>query len=97
MKICTIRPDYFRREHLESVYGFINFEEETELQLQKYESPEHYSFFWRKAYPGHLKSYIKAKLTTFSREKLGYMIDARARERERESVLEMLKERQSLQ
>lgn len=77
MKICSIEPKYMTREIAERLYGYINFEPDTEEALLEYEGIEHYSYdFWR-SLPGAVKRFVENEILRFAREKLGYGIDAK--------------------
>lgn len=77
MKICTIEPKYMTREIAERIYGYINFEPDTEESLLEYEGIEHYSYdFWR-SLPGAVKRFVENEILRFAQAKLGYGIDAR--------------------
>jgi len=77
MKICAIEPRYMSREIAEKVYGYINFEPDTEELLLEDEGIEHYSFDFRRSSPGSVKRYIEDEILKFAREKLGYGVDDR--------------------
>src|SRR4030042_4675309 len=82
MKVTTISPSYLPRDLTVSIYGYITLDIESEKILQEYESPEHYSFNYKRAFPRIIREYVESQLNTFSREKLGYGKDPRAVKRE---------------
>jgi len=75
MKICSIPPKYLSEEINERIYGFINFEADTEEMLLDDEVPEHYWYAFRKSLPGSIKRYIEEEIFNFAREKLGLGMD----------------------
>jgi len=77
MKICKIEPRYMGREIAERLYGYINFDRDTEEALLEDEGIEHYSYDFRRAQPGAVKRFVEDEIMRFAQEKLGYGIDAR--------------------
>jgi hypothetical protein len=77
MKICTIEPKYMGREIAERIYGYINFEPDTEEALLEYEGIEHYSYDFRSSLPGTVKRFVEDEILRFAQEKLDYGVDAR--------------------
>jgi hypothetical protein len=77
MKISSIEPKYMGREIAERIYGYINFEPDTEEALLEYEGIEHYSYdFWR-SLPDAVKRFVENEILRFAQEKLGYGINAK--------------------
>jgi len=77
MKICKIEPRYMGREIAERLYGYINFDRDTEEALLEDEGIEHYSYDFRRVQPGTVKRFVEDEIMRFAQEKLGYGIDAR--------------------
>lgn len=77
MKICAIEPRYMGREIAERLYGYINFDPDTEELLLEDEGIEHYSYDFRRALPGAIKRLVEDEIMRFAQEKLGYGVDAR--------------------
>lgn len=77
MKIWTYIPEFLSPELKESIYGYITLEEESEKKLLEYESPEHYSFNFKRAFPKAIKSFVESEINAFAREKLGWKSDYR--------------------
>ena len=77
MKICTIEPRYMPKEIAERLYGYINFDADTEEALLEDEGIEHYSYDFRRSLPGAIKRFVEDEMMKFGREKLGYGVDAR--------------------
>ena len=77
MKICTIEPKYMGKEIAERLYGYINFESDTEEKLLEDEGIEHYSYDFRRIFPGAIKRFIEDEIMKFAKEKLGYITDSR--------------------
>ena len=88
MKICTIEPRYMGKEIAERIYGYINFEADTEELLLEDEGIEHYSYDFRRSLPGAIKRFVEDEMITFAREKLGYGVDAREVRREQQRSAE---------
>lgn len=84
MKICVIEPRYMGREIAEGLYGYINFDSDTEEVLLEDEGIEHYSYDFRRSLPGAIKRFVEDEMMNFAREKLGYGIDAREVRREQQ-------------
>jgi hypothetical protein len=84
MKICTIEPRYMPREIAERLYGYINFDADTEEELLQDEGIEHYSYDFRRALPGAIKRFVEDEIMKFAREKLGYRVDAREVQRQQQ-------------
>lgn len=84
MKICAIEPRYLGREFAERLYGYINFDADTEERLLEDEGIEHYSYDFRRAFPGAIKRFIEDEMMIFGREKLGYGVDTREIRREQQ-------------
>ncbi len=77
MKICAIEPRYMGREIAERLYGYINFDPDTEEVLLEDEGIEHYSYDFRRSPPGAIKRLVEDEMMRFAQEKLGYGVDAR--------------------
>lgn len=77
MKICVIEPKYMGREIAERLYGYINFDPDTEEVLLEDEGIEHYSYDFRRSVPGAIKRLVEDEMMRFAQEKLGYGVDAR--------------------
>ena len=77
MKICSIEPKYMGKEIAERLYGYINFEADTEEKLLEDEGIEHYYYDFRRAFPGAIKRFVEDEMMRFAQEKLGYGIDSR--------------------
>jgi hypothetical protein len=77
MKIDTIEPRYMGRDISERLYGYINFDSDTEESLLDDEGIEHYSYDYRRALPGAIKRLIEDEMLRFAQEKLGYGVDVR--------------------
>lgn len=84
MKICTIEPRYLGREVAERLYGYINFDADTEDVLLEDEGIEHYSYDFRTALPGAIKRLVEDEMMRFAQEKLGYGVDARELRRQQQ-------------
>jgi hypothetical protein len=84
MKICSIQPTYLGREIAERIYGYINFDDETEEIMLEAEGPEHYSYDFRRSFPGAIKRYVEDELLKFAQEKLGYGLDQRELKRQQQ-------------
>jgi len=82
MKICTIEPRYMGREIAHRLYGYVNFDPDTEEALLDDESIEHYSYDFRRALPGAMRRFVEDEMLRFGQEKLGYGFDAREARRE---------------
>lgn len=76
MKICLIEPRYMGREIAERIYGYINFDTDTEEALLEDEGIEHYSYDFRRSLPGAIKRFVEDEIMRFAQEKLGYGVDA---------------------
>lgn len=77
MKICMIEPRYMGREIAERLYGYVNFDDDTEDLLLEDEGIEHYSYDFRRSLPGAIKRFVEDEIMRFAEEKLGYGVDAR--------------------
>ncbi|MBI2909418.1 MAG: hypothetical protein HYX92_17370 [Chloroflexi bacterium] len=77
MKICTIEPKYLGREIAERLYGYVNFDSDTEEALLDDEGIEHYAYDFRRSLPGAIKRLVEDEVLRFAKEKLGWGIDAR--------------------
>lgn len=77
MKICIIQPWYLGREIAQRLYGYINFDADTEEALLEDEGIEHYSYDFRRSLPGAVKRFVEDEMMRFAQEKLGYGVDAR--------------------
>jgi hypothetical protein len=77
MKICMIQPSYLGREIAQGLYGYINFDANTEDALLEDEGTEHYSYDFRRSLPGAVKRFVEDEMMRFAKEKLGYGVDAR--------------------
>jgi len=84
MKICVIEPKYMGRETAERLYGYINFDADTEESLLEDEGIEHYSYDFRRSTPGAIKRFVEDEMLKFAQEKLGYGVDAREVRREQQ-------------
>jgi len=76
MKICNLLP-YAPAEIANTVYGYVIFDDETELDLQRIESVEHYNYDFRRWPASVIKSYLEREWFEFAREKLGLGRDVR--------------------
>jgi hypothetical protein len=76
MKICLIEPRYMGREIAERIYGYINFDTDTEEALLEDEGIEHYGYDFRRSLPGAIKRFVEDEIMRFAQEKLGYGVDA---------------------
>jgi hypothetical protein len=88
MKICTIEPKYMTREIAEKLYGYINFEPDTEEVLLEGEGIEHYSYDFRRPFPGAVRRFVEDEILRFAQEKLGYSADARQVRRQQQQNAE---------
>jgi hypothetical protein len=77
MKICVIETRYMGKEIAERLYGYINFDPDTEEVLLEDEGIEHYSYDFRRSLPGTIKKFVEDEMMRFAQEKLGYGVDAR--------------------
>lgn len=77
MKICTIEPKYMGREIAERIYGYVNFDTDTEEDLLEDEGIEHYSYDFRRSLPGAIKRYVEDEILKFAKEKLNYGVNQR--------------------
>lgn len=77
MKVCMIEPRYMGREIAERLYGYINFDADTEEALLEDEGIEHYSYDFRRSLPGAIKRFVEDEIMRFAQEKLGYGVDAK--------------------
>lgn len=77
MKICAVQPAYIGREIAQRIYGYINFDADTEEALLEDEGIEHYSYDYRRSLPGAIKRFVEDEMMRFAQEKLGYGTDAR--------------------
>jgi hypothetical protein len=84
MKICTIEPRYMGRESAERIYGYINFDTDTEEALLEDEGIEHCSYDFRRALPGAIKRLVEDEILRFAQTKLGYGGDAREMRRQQQ-------------
>lgn len=84
MKICTIQPWYMGREIAQRLYGYINFDTDTEEALLEDEGIEHYSYDFRRSLPGAVKRFVEDEMMRFAQEKLGYGVDAREVRRQKQ-------------
>jgi hypothetical protein len=84
MKICAIEPRYMGREIAEKLYGYINFEPDTEEVLLEDEGIEHYSYDFRRAQPGAVKRFVEDEIMRFAQEKLDYGVDVRELRRQQQ-------------
>jgi len=84
MKICTIEPRYMGKEIAERLYGYINFDPDTEEALLEDEGIEHYSYDFRKPLPGAIKRLVEDEMMRFAQEKLGYGVDAKELRRQQQ-------------
>jgi hypothetical protein len=84
MKICAIEPRYIGRDIAERLYGYINFNSDTEEALLEDEGIEHYSYDYRRALPGAVKRIAEDEMMRFAQEKLGYGVDARELRRQQQ-------------
>lgn len=84
MKICAIEPRYMGREIAERLYGYINFDPDTEEVLIEDEGIEHYSYDFRRSLPGAIKRLVEDEMMRFAQEKLGYGVDARELRRQQQ-------------
>jgi len=76
------------QELTDSIYGFITFGKEAELQLLKDESPEHYGFDFRIGLPKAIRHYVEEEIEKFAHQKLGWRTDTRAIRREKQRKAE---------
>ncbi len=77
MKIDVIEPKYMGKEIAEKLYGYVNFDSNTEEALLEDEGIEHYSYDYRRSLPGAVKRLIEEEMLRFAQEKLGYGMDER--------------------
>ena len=84
MKICTIEPRYMGKEIAERLYGYINFEINTEETLLEYEGVEHYSYVSWHSLPGVIRRFVEDEILKFANEKLGYGVDLREVRRQKQ-------------
>lgn len=84
MKICSIEPRYLSRDVAHGIYGYINFDSDTEEALLADEGIEHYSFDFRKSIPGAIKRFVEDELMRFAQEKLGYGVNKRELQRQQQ-------------
>ena len=84
MKICAIEPRYMGREIAERLYGYINFDTDTEEVLLEDEGVEHYSYDFRTSLPGAIKRLVEDEMMRFAQEKLGYGADVRELRRQQQ-------------
>lgn len=88
MKICTIEPRYMGSEIAERLYGYINFDADTEEAMLEDEGIEHYSYDFRRSLPGVIKRFVEDEMMKFAQEKLGYGIDMRQVRRQQQQNAE---------
>ena len=84
MQICVIEQEYMVREIAESLYGYINFDFDTEEALLEDEGIEHYSYDFRRSLPAAIKRFVEDEMMRFARGKLGYGVDEREVRREQQ-------------
>ena len=84
MKICTIEPKYISKEIGERLYGYINFDSDTEEDLLSDEGIEHYSYDFRRTTPGAVRRYVEDEIMRFAQQKLGFGVDAREIQRQQQ-------------
>ena len=85
MKVETV--DFPEKSFRNRVYGYVEFEEDTEKILRKIETPNHYSFknigLWKK-----IKDYIEEELQQFGNKKLGLGISISEKEKTKRNSAE---------
>jgi len=84
MKICALEPKYIGREITERLYGYINFDTDTEETLLEDEGIEHYSYDFRKSLPGAIKRFVEDEMMRFAQEKLDHGVDAKELRRQQQ-------------
>lgn len=84
MKICAIEPRYMGREIAERIYGYINFDTDTEESMLDDEGIEHYSYDFRRALPGAIKRLVEDEILRFAQAKLGFGVDTREMRRQQQ-------------
>ncbi|MBT9132489.1 MAG: hypothetical protein DDT32_01200 [Syntrophomonadaceae bacterium] len=84
MKVCMIEPRYMGREIAERLYGYINFDADTEEALLEDEGIEHYSYDFRRSLPGAIKRFVEDEMMRLAQEKLGYGVDAKELRRQQQ-------------
>lgn len=77
MKICSLEPKYLGRDITDKIYGYITLDPLTEDILLDDEGTEHYSYDFRRSFPGAIKRYVEDEMMKFAQDKLGYGIDRR--------------------
>jgi hypothetical protein len=84
MKVCAIQPTGTDRAIINSIYGYINFDQNLEQELQKDEGIEHYSFDFKQFLPRTVKNFIIDECDKFLREKLGINMGTKTKPLEKE-------------
>ena len=89
MKICSLPVKYLDKSYANSIYGYINFEENLERKLQEDEGIEHYSFDFKKLFPRLVKQFIEDESDKFIRQKLGIDTGSKSKNYEKERSAEL--------
>lgn len=84
MKVCSIQATGTERAIVNSIYGYINFDEKLDQELQKDEGIEHYSFDFKQFLPRIVKNFIVDECEEFLREKLGINVGTKTKPLEKE-------------
>lgn len=84
MKVCAIQATGTERAIVNSIYGYINFDEKLDQELQKDEGIEHYSFDFKQFLPRIVKNFIIDECDKFLREKLGINVGTKTKPLEKE-------------
>lgn len=89
MKICSLPIKYLDKSYANSIYGYINFDENLERKLQEDEGIEHYSFDYKKLFPRLVKQFIEDECDKFIRQKLGIDTGSKSKNYEKERSAEL--------
>jgi len=81
MKICSIPMLWVEPTIKDSVFGYVEFDRELDIELRKAcnQVPNHYDLHWRSSIPRGIKGYVEEHLQKFGQAKLGIGIDWRQR------------------
>jgi len=90
MKICVIDPKYMDKKIAERLYGYVNFDQDTEDSLIIDEGVEHYCYDFRKSLPGAIKRQVEDEIMLFAQQKLGYGTDVRELRRQQQRNAERM-------
>jgi hypothetical protein len=88
MKVCAVEPRYMGKDIAAGLYGYVNFDDDTEEALLDDEGIEHYSYDFRRSLPGAIKRYVEDEILKFAQEKLDYGVDAREVKRQQQRSAE---------